>query len=279
MDRQKAYKSFCKAEHESGKALKRALSLPGYYNRTNFEILRRVEAFYLPAVNVHARLKWASACLQEICWRSSNDEKNERLHKFVFLITLADRAHITSARCEEVELQNIRRKFGGALQGLNYIGMIEPGYYNVIYDAADKKEKNMISWHGHFIVWGQDRRELSRWKKKISSRIEPVVPRRPAVHIKRIPSGQLCQRLCYIIKSPRTEYSIGRRSTPDRATGLPRYKQNKRKLRFGHRVQLFQLLRDVTLPKLAMAGGEGTELLRRIKYRALRDYRRRSSCA
>jgi hypothetical protein len=33
-------------------------------------------------------------------------------------------------------------------------------------------------------------------------------------------------------------------------------------------------MRDVRLPELAMAGGAGGELLRQIKYQALRDHRR-----
>jgi hypothetical protein len=37
--------------------------------------------------------------------------------------------------------------------------------------------------------------------------------------------------------------------------------------------KLFHLMRDMYLDKLAMAGGEGRELLRLIKYEALREYR------
>jgi hypothetical protein len=39
-------------------------------------------------------------------------------------------------------------------------------------------------------------------------------------------------------------------------------------------VKLFDLMRDMRLPDLAMAGGAGRELLRNIKYEALGDYRR-----
>lgn len=35
-------------------------------------------------------------------------------------------------------------------------------------------------------------------------------------------------------------------------------------------------MRDMYLDHLAMAGGEGRELLRRIKYEALREYRRKN---
>jgi hypothetical protein len=38
-------------------------------------------------------------------------------------------------------------------------------------------------------------------------------------------------------------------------------------------VRLFHLMRDMYLDKLAMAGGQGSKLLRRIKYEALSEYR------
>jgi hypothetical protein len=41
-------------------------------------------------------------------------------------------------------------------------------------------------------------------------------------------------------------------------------------------MHLFQMLRDVTLPELAMAGRDGRELLRKIKYEALRENRRKN---
>jgi hypothetical protein len=94
-----------------------------------------------------------------------------------------------------------------------------------------------------------------------------------AVHPKTIKPDQFGHRLWYINKSPRREYSIGKRREPD-GNGLPRYKRNSRRLRPGHRVELFHLMRDMRLSELAMAGGAGRELLRQIKYQALRDHRR-----
>lgn len=153
--------------------------------------------------------------------------------------------------------------------------MIEPGFYNAIYDENDRIKRNVVSWHGHFIVWGISRKKLLRWRAKIGSRIAPIMPNMCAVHIKAIPRAQFGRQLWYINKSPREEYSVGKRGMLNHH-GLPRYKQNSRPLRPGHRMKLFQMLRDVILPELAMAGGEGQELMRKIKYQALRDCRRRN---
>lgn len=79
-------------------------------------------------------------------------------------------------------------------------------------------------------------------------------------------SGIFSNHLC-------KEYSIGRRRECNEKTGAARVKQNSREIRPGNRLKLFRLMRDMYLDKLAMAGGEGSKLLRRIKYDALREYR------
>jgi hypothetical protein len=94
-----------------------------------------------------------------------------------------------------------------------------------------------------------------------------------AVHKKRIPPEQFGYKLWYILKAPRKEYSIGQRRECDKKTATAKFKQNSRSLRPGNRLKLFNLMRDMYLDKLAMSGGEGSKLLRRIKYEALREYR------
>ena len=88
------------------------------------------------------------------------------------------------------------------------------------------------------------------------------------MHKKKITPDQFGYKLWYIVKSPRTEYSIGRRRNPDKSTGNTRFKQNSRNIRPGHQVKLFNLMRDMYLDQLAMAGGGGRQLLQQIKYEA-----------
>ena len=146
------------------------------------------------------------------------------------------------------------------------VGMIEPGYYNVIYDELGKKQKSVVSWHGHFLVWGISRKDLQQHLKTIKAQCTPIMPGLCAVHQKLIELGQFGYKLWYILKSPCKEYSIGKRREWDEKTGTVESKQNARKIRPGNLVKLFYLMRDMYLDKLAMAGGEGRELLRRIKY-------------
>jgi hypothetical protein len=53
-------------ERESGYLLEKAFSLKRYREKSNIQFLRPSEAFYLPAVNSKARIKWGTVFIQEI---------------------------------------------------------------------------------------------------------------------------------------------------------------------------------------------------------------------
>jgi hypothetical protein len=253
-------------ERESGYLLENALSLKRYREKSNIQILRPSEAFYLPAVNSKARVKWGRIFIQQIFnfFQIAADQHGP--DDQVFLVTIADKSHVTTNKPQQFNLTRIKRKLGVGLNGLSYIGMIEPGYYNVIYDELGNKQKNIVSWHGHFLVWGASKKQLERHLERIRPRFSPIMPGLCAVHQKAIEPSQFGYKLWYIIKAPCKEYSIGKRRKADERTGFARFKQNSRQLRPGHRVALFNLMRRMYLDELSMAGGEGCELLRRIKY-------------
>jgi hypothetical protein len=263
-------------EKETGYLLGNALSIKRYHENSNLQILCNYDAFYLPAVNSKARIKWGAAFIEEIFrFFDIADGENGPLEP-VFLVTIADKRHLTTDQPQQIQLSRIKRKIGAGLKGLSYIGMIEPGYYNVIYDELGNKRKNVVSWHGHLLVWGISEKQLGKHLARIKSRYTPIIPGLCAVHKKRIPRDQFGYKLWYILKAPRKEYSIGRRRKRDAKTGAVKFKQNSRPLRPGNRVKLFHLMHDMYLDKLAMAGGDGSELLRKIKYEALREYRNKN---
>jgi hypothetical protein len=266
-------------EKNSGSLLTFALSLKRYREDSNVQVLRRSEAFYLPAVNSKARIKWEDVFIQNIFnfFKIADDKLGP--HDPIFLVTIADKSHVTTDQRQQIQLSRIKRKIGAGLKDLSYIGMIEPGYYNVIYAELGNKRKNVVSWHGHFLVWGITEERLAKHLKAIKPNFTPIMPGLCAVHKKRIPPDQLGYKLWYILKSPCKEYSIGQRRERDKRTGAVRLKHNSRKIRLGHRVKLFHLMREMYLDHLAMAGGEGRELLRRIKYETLREYRTKNGRA
>jgi hypothetical protein len=260
-------------EKESGRLLENALWLKRHRQNSNLELLQGSSAFYLPAVNSKARIKWGRIFIQQVFefFQIADDQRGP--DEPVFLVTIADKSHLTTALPQPINLSRIKRKLGAGLKGLSYVGMIEPGYYNVIYDEFGNQRKNVVSWHGHFLVWGATGRQLKRHLKIIKPRFAPIMSHFCAVHQKRIEPDQFGYKLWYILKSPCKEYSVGRRSCDDK-TGAAKYKQNSRPLRPGHRVKLFYLMREIYLDQLAMAGGKGCKLLQTTKYEALREYRR-----
>jgi hypothetical protein len=260
-------------ERETGRLLENAFSSNRYGHNSNFEILRSADAYYLPAVNSKARIKWGTTFIQEIFRFFASADAADGPTTPPFLVTIADKSHLTTDQPQQINLSKIKRKLGAGLMGLSYIGMIEPGYYNVIYDKFGNQRKNVVSWHGHFLVWGITKKQLARHLAKIKPRFTPIMPELCAVHKKIISPGQFGYKLWYLLKAPRKEYSIGRRRECNEKTGAAKFKQNSRKIRPGNRLKLFNLMQEMYLDKMAMAGGEGSELLRRIRYDALREYR------
>jgi hypothetical protein len=153
-------------EKETGRLLEKALSLKRYRNNSNFDILRSADAYYLPAVNSKAKIKWGTVFIREVFEFFGIADDNNGPNKPVFLVTLVDKSHLTTDQPQPINLSRMKRKLGAGLRGLSYIGMIEPGYYNVVYDELGNKGKNLVSWHGHFLVWGVPRSSLQNtWKK------------------------------------------------------------------------------------------------------------------
>jgi hypothetical protein len=263
-------------ENKSGYLLRNALSLKRHRQKYTTTILQATDAFYLPAVNPKARIKWGCAFIEEIFKFFHIADDDHGLDEPIFLVTIANKSHVTTDQPQQINLGRIKRKLQCGLKGLSYIGMIEPGYYNSIYEEVGEGQKNLISWHGHFLVWGLSKKHLQRHLKKIKSRFTPIMPGLCAVHQKRIKPDQFGYKLWYMVKSPCKEYSIGKRLRRDNKSNAKKFKQNSRSIRPGHRVKLFNLMRGMYLDKLAMAGGEGRELLWQIKYEALREYRRKN---
>jgi hypothetical protein len=173
-----------------------------------------------------------------------------------------------------IDIELFRRKLGARMHGLNYVGMIEPRYYYNAFDTMGQQTPPLVSWHGHFLVWGIGRKRLSRIIQQLNSKLEAVMPDFHPAHWKQVERGKFGKKICYLAKSPCKEYSVGKYSEPGK-DGEPNYKHNRRDIRPGTRAKLFHLMQAMYLDQMTMAGGEGVELLKRIKSSGLQNYRRR----
>lgn len=254
--------------------LTKALPLKRFQQkRLNRDVLEASGAFCLPAVNPYARIKWGRIFIREVFRFFDMSDDQMHPHELAYFVTLVDGDLVTTAAPQKINVQGIRRKLGGRLRGINYIGMIEPAYYGNVFGIHGDGIKDLVSWHGHFLVWGLDQRKIADHVKGINCRCHGIMPYLDAAHQKQIEYGQFGYKLWYIVKSPCKEYSIGKLSKPDKRTGATKFRHNKRDIRPGTRVKLFYLMRPLYLDQLAMAGGKGRALLNCIKTAALRDYR------
>jgi hypothetical protein len=100
----------------------------------------------------------------------------------------------------------------------------------------------------------------------------PIADGLVAAHQKCIFKGYLASKVGCILKAPRKAYRLYKwQQETSAGKVLLRFRQKKDDLRPGERLTLFRLLQDLHLDQLALAGGEGADLLRRVKRRALRD--------
>jgi hypothetical protein len=148
-------------EKQSGSSLESALSRMRYRKWSDLPILSGSDAFYLPAVNTKARIKWGHEFIRQVRQFFSLEDGDDGLIEPVFLVTLAEKSGLTADQAQSINLSRMKRKLAAGMVELSYIGMIEPGYYNNIYSDAGKQRKNVISWHGHFLVWGVTEKDLN----------------------------------------------------------------------------------------------------------------------
>jgi hypothetical protein len=168
------------------------------------------------------------------------------------------------------------------LRGLSYVGMVEPGLYVNVARGTRWSNKKAVSWHLHAICWGPNRRQIKKrfcrlnregWYLSILDRQRGADQKE--ILDARLPNNRdrtfLADKLRYLLKSPKNAYRIYKteRMTTDGELA-PCLRQRKSELRKGDRITLFHLLKGLHFPELAAAGGEGTEIRRRIKRAAVR---------
>ena len=94
-------------EKNSGSLLNVALSLKRYREKSNAQILQASDAFYLPAVNSKARIKWGTAFIHETFKFLGVTDDDDGPTDPVFLVTIADKSHVTTAQPQQINLPEL----------------------------------------------------------------------------------------------------------------------------------------------------------------------------
>jgi hypothetical protein len=253
-------------------AIKEARTPPA--QRAPYKHLVTFDRRCLSAVSATGRIRWAQTLCREFSDFFALGPANPEPDQPMFLVTLCDRRCCTSHQEREIDVPGFIRLLRRGVRGLSYLGMLEPAYYVNVCPGTHASGKRTVSWHVHLICWGISPEGIKKRIERLNATAVylPIGDGLAAAHQKRVNRGQLADKFRYILKAPRKAYRLYRveRVTPDGEIVL-RFKQRTSDLRPGERLTLLQLMQDMYLDKLAVAGGQGAHILRRAKRRALRD--------
>ena len=244
-------------------------------------LLKKKRARDLCSVNYFARIRWGKA----FCGELDNFFHLDVDHPFpdqpLFFVTLTDISCTTSHDAAFVDVYAFKRKLQAGLRGLSYVGMMEPGLFVNISAESRWAGKSAVSWHVHAICWGENRAEIKKRFRRLNQNggYLALLPSQLGAYQIEIPDACLpnnpertflADKLRYLLKSPQKAYRVYKTERINKNGDLvPCLRQRKSELRKGDRITLFHLLKKLRLGELAVAGGEGTDLMRRIKRRAV----------
>jgi hypothetical protein len=153
--------------------------------------------------------------------------------------------------------------------------MIEPALYVNIAPGTRWSGKRAVSWHVHAICWGENRKQMRTRLARLNKHgvYRSIMPGQRGAHQKEIPCKFLkdsnrtffADKIRYMLKSPCKAYRIYHTKNGSKIEDETSFRQIKSDLRPGDHADLFHLMKGLYLDELAVGGGEGTEMLKRIK--------------
>jgi hypothetical protein len=267
----------CKQELKTGRKLRSAIEAARGFSLRERRYLLRLVNFTsedLRAANPKARIRWGKLLCEEFSDHFHVGRNKPEPDQPMFLITLCDRRCCTSHLEKNIDVPNLIQTLRRGLRGLSYLGMLEPAYYVNVCPGTHVHGKRMVSWHLHLIAWGEARKKLRKRIDRLNKRriLLPIADGLAAAHQKRISKGKVADKIAYVLKSPRKAYRLFKREliTAD-GEAICTFRQKKDDFRPGERLTVFRLMQDMYLDQLAVAGGEGVDILRRVKRRVSQD--------
>lgn len=179
-----------------------------------------------------------------------------RLPQPVFFITVIDRRLVTDStsglRVTPEVLEAAREVYVNVLSGLDYIGMIEPALYVSMNRTHDFQRCLVV--HCHVLAWGTSEAELQERRETRAKGMKAFLPYASAFDFAKVDRRDLHQMLWYVFKLPNQQYQLHRRSSGS-------FKQFDRKINGVNAVRVFHAMRRLSLADLALAGGQGINLM------------------
>jgi hypothetical protein len=161
-------------------------------------------------------------------------------------------------------LADIRRSYADLLQGLDYIGMLDPALF--VSTQRTHEVPRFICYHVHALLWGLSQDKLDEFLEITRAKIKALLPYATPVEAEPIRTGTLLRVISYVTKMPRHQYQLAPR--PNTIS----LRQYKRSLNGVNSVRLYGAMKDCTLDGLVLSGGAGNRVLKRM-LRDLHDWR------
>jgi hypothetical protein len=227
---------------------------------------------FLSAVSPRSRIRWGKLICQALSDHFHLGRNNLEPDQRIFFVTLCDRRCCTPDDAKNIDVSEFISLLVQGLQELSYLGMLEPAYYVNVCDGVRIYGKRMVSWHLHLLAWGASRKKMKARIERLNRKLLPIGDGLAPAHQKCISKGKLASKIGYMLKAPQNGYRLAKiKWVMPNGEIVPKFKQFKDKLRPGERLTLFRLMKDMHLDELTVAGGKGTNILRQVKRRLLRD--------
>ena len=92
----------------------------------------------------------------------------------VMWATIADREWACCDRDINFDFHAAKQKLRNAFTGMNFIGVIEPGYYPEDRMEEGGQVGGLMSFHAHIVIWDTSESKLRRHQRRIRVRFLPV---------------------------------------------------------------------------------------------------------
>lgn len=238
-------------------------------------------AHYMYANNEHSRITLARVMLDRLHRAVGPDTGPFTFVTVVpvaYLVALADAETMSAeARADLIgRLQALARQ---TLQGMNYVGMVEPALYKRRGPDGPGDNRDGLFWHVHAVVWGLNTQAVrSRARAKIGKRHTNLFGR-SAVWVKEIEHGEVDVYGLYIVKAPLKHYDLRptTKESIDPETGEvftgPGYRQQPDTMQTGDRVRVAHAMEGLLLDQLLFGGGDGSAVATAVRNQVLARWR------
>lgn len=225
-----------------------------------------ISGLTLEANSYHGRLRWHRSFLQKIAGHLGDPLDGSGHQGEAHFFTLIDSRECCQQPYEVPPLSHLRFHYGVPLSGWNFVGMLEPALF-VSLPLQMSRSGLLFCWHVHGVAWGLRRQDVETARRIARARgFRVLVPRAKVLDVAPIVPGELVRAVGYLNKSPRHQISLSPRGDEGK-------KLYDRDATGANLARLHRHLSGLYLDDMAVAGGEGVELLKMIKSDALRGWR------